>query len=157
MPSLQQLVVFRLDNQKYAVSLEAVERVIAAVEVTPLPEAPEILAGIINLRGRIVPVVDLRRRLGLSGREIALSDAFLVVRSTTRTMALIVDGVECVTEMAPRDLIVPEAIFPGIGVVEGVMCLDDGLIVILDLEKFLAIPNEKSLEQALQSQAAQAF
>lgn len=156
MKSTQQLVLFRSDDQKYALDLAAVERVIAAVEVTPLPEAPDIVAGIINLHGRILPVISLRRRLGLPDRELAPGDQLLVVRSSTRTLALVVDGVDGVVEMEPQDRVDPRVIFPGIGLVEGVMRLEDGLIVILDLGKFLSIPGEQALGQALSSREAQA-
>lgn len=152
----QPLVVFQSHCQKFALGLAAVERVVPAVEISPLPEAPDIVAGIFNLRGRIIPVINLRRRLGLPVRELALSDQFLVVRTSTRTMALIVDGVEGVIEPAACDLVPGTLVFPGIGLVEGVMRLEDGLIVILDLGKFLSLPGEQALGQALSSREAPA-
>ena len=149
MAERRQLVVFRLDQQKYAVDLTAVERVLPAVEIRPLPEAPAIVAGIINLHGRIIPVISIRQRLALTERDLGLTDQLLVVRSATRTLALIVDGVEEVAAIAPDNWVAANAIFPGIGLVEGVLRLDDGLIVIFDLDQFFSLPDDQALAQAL--------
>ena len=74
MSQLQQLVGFGLDGQHYAVNLAAVERIVHIVEVAPLPRAPEIVLGVINFSGRIIPVVDLRRRFRLPEKEAGLYD-----------------------------------------------------------------------------------
>ena len=63
------IVVFALDEQRYALHLLAVERVVRAVEVTALPEAPEIVLGVVNVKGRIVPVINVRRRFRLPERN----------------------------------------------------------------------------------------
>jgi purine-binding chemotaxis protein CheW len=65
-----QLVVFALDEQRYALRLTAVERIVRAVEVTPLPKAPQIVLGVIDAQGRIIPVVDVRQRFRLTEREV---------------------------------------------------------------------------------------
>ena len=71
-------VVFTLDGLFYAVSLSAVSRVIRAVEITPLPKAPPIVLGVINLGGRIIPVVNIRKRFLLPERELELTDQLIV-------------------------------------------------------------------------------
>jgi purine-binding chemotaxis protein CheW len=68
------LVVFTLDARRYAVPLSTVERIIRAVEITPLPQAPEIVLGVINVQGRIIPVVNTRKRFRLPECDIRLSD-----------------------------------------------------------------------------------
>jgi purine-binding chemotaxis protein CheW len=73
----QKLVIFTLDEQRYALHLAAVERVVRMVELTSLPKAPEIVLGVVNVRGRVVPVVNLRKRFGLAERGIRLSDHIL--------------------------------------------------------------------------------
>lgn len=146
----QQLIVFHVDNFKFAVYLPVVERVISAVEITPLPEAPDILAGIINVRGQVIPVINVRRRLGMAERDLELNDQFLIVRSSTRILALIADRVESVLETAAENIEKANTVFPGIGLVEGVMRLEDGMILIFDLEKFLSPPKEKALAQAIE-------
>lgn len=84
-------VVFVLEGQRYALALEQVERLLRAVEITPLPESFGMVCGVINLQGRVVPVLDLRRRFGLPGREIDVRDQLLVVRSGQTLIALPVD------------------------------------------------------------------
>ena len=78
MEKLNQLVVFFLNEQKYALYLPAVERVVSAIEVTPLPQAPDNVLGIINVMGKVIPVVNIRKRFGLPEREIDLSDQFII-------------------------------------------------------------------------------
>ena len=74
------LLIFRLDATRYAIPLETVERVIRAVAVTPVREESSTLWGVINLRGEIVPVIDTRRLLGLSERDLELEDVFVDLR-----------------------------------------------------------------------------
>jgi purine-binding chemotaxis protein CheW len=73
--------LFTLDAGRYALSLEVVERVVPALELTPLPTAPDIVQGVFNLHGRIVPVMNLRRRFGLPERAIELSDHLIVAQT----------------------------------------------------------------------------
>ena len=89
-----ELVVWRLGEQRYALPLTAVERVLPAAELTPLPDAPEVITGILNFQGRIVPVVDLRGRLGQLQRELALADQIVLARSARRVLAFAVDSVQ---------------------------------------------------------------
>ncbi|MDB6169570.1 MAG: chemotaxis protein CheW, partial [Verrucomicrobia bacterium] len=69
-----QIVVFRLDAQRYALSLTAVDRIARAVEITPLPNAPDIVLGVINVSGRVLPVLNLRRRFRMRERAISPAD-----------------------------------------------------------------------------------
>lgn len=85
MNNLNQLVVFTLDEQRYALHLAAVERIVRVVEVTPLPKSPEIVLGVVNVQGRIIPVVNIRKRFRLPEREIALSNQ-LIIASRSRRM-----------------------------------------------------------------------
>jgi purine-binding chemotaxis protein CheW len=84
-------VVFVLEGQRYALALEHVERLLRAVEITPLPDSFGTVCGVINVQGKVVPVLDLRRRFGLPGREIDVRDQLLVVRSGQTLIALPVD------------------------------------------------------------------
>ena len=77
---MSQCVVFTLDERFYAIRLSAVSRVVRAVEITPLPKAPPIVIGVINLGGRIIPVVNIRRRFRLPERELELTDQLIVAQ-----------------------------------------------------------------------------
>src|SRR4051812_7313846 len=96
MSAVLELVVFVLDGQRYAVPLDKVERVIRAVEVTPLPNAPAIVCGVIDVGGSVLPVLSLRRRLRLPEHEIQPGDQFLIARMTGRSVALVIDEVQSV-------------------------------------------------------------
>ena len=82
MSKFHHLVVFSLDDQQYALLLPVVERVINAVAVTPLPEAPDIVLGVINIYGEIIPVMNIRKRFGLPEREIDIKDQLIISRSS---------------------------------------------------------------------------
>ena len=144
-----QLIGFNLDDQRYALPLSAVERIIRAAAVTPLPKAPAIVLGIVNVGGRIVPVVNTRQRFRLPDREIEPRDQFILGRTGRRTVALVADEVSSVLERPERDVIAPHDILPGLEGVEGVVRLEDGMILIYDLNKFLSLEEETALDKAL--------
>ena len=149
MSQLQQLVGFGLDGQDYAVNLAAVERIVHVVEVAPLPRAPEIVLGVINFSGRIIPVVDLRRRFRLPEKEAGLYDYLMIARTSKRQLAFIVDRVTGVLEYPETEVTAADRIVPGLEYLAGVLKLKDGLIFIHDLESFLSLDEEKSLNRAL--------
>jgi purine-binding chemotaxis protein CheW len=143
------LVVFVLDEQLYALRLAAVERVVRAVEVMPLPKAPEIVLGVINAQGRIVPVVNVRKRFQLPEREVELSDQFIIARTSRRTVALVVDAVNDVVPCPEAQVVAAEKILPGLEHVSGVLKLSDGMIFVHDLDRFLSLDEEQALGEAM--------
>lgn len=143
------LVVFFLDDRRYGLHLDAVERVLPALDVTPLPKAPEIVLGLIDLKGKIIPVFDVRRRFRLREREIGLDDHFIVVNTSRRTVAFPVDSVGGVMEFPEQDIIDAKGIIPGLAHTGGVVKLKDGMLLIHDVEGFLSPEEEGSLEEAL--------
>ena len=149
MSSINQYVVFSLDEQLFALRLSAVERIVRAAEVAPLPGIPESVLGVINVRGQIIPVFDIRRRFGLPVREMELSDQFIIARSRLRRVALVVDTVRGVHQSDGKDTLASERILPGMERIEGVLKLKDGLILIHNLDEFLSLDEEKTLDAAL--------
>ncbi len=79
---ISQCVVFRLEEQRYALHLSQVERVVSMVAVSPLPQTPAVVVGVINYRGSVVPVLDLRPRFGFPHREVGLTDHLLLGRTS---------------------------------------------------------------------------
>ena len=144
------LVVFALDGQRYGLPLHGVERVLPMVAVSPLPQAPAVALGMINLHGEVVPVVDVRRRFGFSPREYGPTAHLLVTRTARRRLALPVDQVSGVLEVRPEDVTLPDAVLPGIAHVAGIVRLPDGLLFIHDLDAFLALDEERQLSEALE-------
>lgn len=144
-----QLVAFHLDNQHYALPLPAVERVVRAIEITTLPKAPEIVLGVVNIQGEIIPVINIRKRFQLPEREIALNDQFIIGRALQRKIALAADGVSGVLERSEQDVIASQEIHPALDYVEGVVKLEDGLLLIHDLNRFLSLDEDRGLHEAL--------
>jgi purine-binding chemotaxis protein CheW len=147
-PNLQ-LVVFALEDQRYALHLSTVERIVRAVEMTPLPKAPEIVIGVINVQGRIIPVFNIRRRFHLPEREIELSDQLIIANTARRTVALVVDTVDGVIERLSEEITPADQVLPRIEYVEGIVKLENGLVLIHDLDKFLSIDEETKLDEAV--------
>ena len=150
MNRLIRLVHFNLDDQKYALFLSAVVRIIRVVEITGLPKAPEIVLGVINMHGLIIPVFDIRKRFRLPQREMQLDDQLIIASTSKRTVALLVDSVNDVIEIPEEKIIAGEKILPGLEYVEGVVKTEDGMILIHDLEQFLSLQEEKALHEALE-------
>lgn len=144
-----QLLVFTVDDGRYALPVETADRAVRAVEIMSLPKAPEIVLGLINVRGQIVPVVNLRRRFRLPERDLELSDQLIIARTSTRTVALVVDSVTGVIKVSEGQIVEAGAILPGLEYVDGVAKLPDGLILIHDLDRFLSLEEEKALDEAM--------
>ena len=138
----QQFVVWTLDTQRYAVWLAAVERVVRLVAITPVPHAPDIVLGVINVQGRILPVVNLRQRFRLPERRRLLSDQLLIARTSRRTVALLVDAVTEVIACPEEAVLTGETVLPGMAYVEGVLRLADGLLLIHNLDTCLSLEEE---------------
>ena len=144
------MALFRLDEQRYALPLAAVERVLPMVAVSPLPQTPAIALGVINVHGTVIPVLDFRRRVNLPSREIGISGHLLIARTARRTVGLPVDEVLGAMEVDAQTVTGPQTVLPGIGQVTGIATLADGLLFIYDLDAFLSLEEELQLADALQ-------
>jgi len=145
----QPLVVFSLDDQRYALALARVQRAIRVVAITPLPDAPAIVLGIIDLGGAVIPVIDIRRRFNHPPRDVRLSDHLVVATTGKRTVALLVDETKGVIEASPERYAPAAEILPGLELVDGAVKLEDGLILIHDLERLLSLEEETAIDRAL--------
>ena len=150
--SSDSLVVFTIGEQQFAVGLAAVERVLRAVEIEALPDAPAGVRGVINLQGRIVPVCDLWVRFGRPARALRASDHLLIARTHWRTLALLVDSVVGVVPRGEAQVTMGPEILPGLEFTSGVMKLDGGLVLVHDIERFLSIEDHTALQLALNFQ-----
>ncbi len=149
------LLVFTLDSQRYALRFDVVERVVRAVAVTPVPEAPENVLGIINVQGRIVPVINMRLCFHHQEKEICTSDQFIIITTALRTFALAADSVLGVVQ-CPTERVVPSReILPHLERVEGVMILPDGMILISDIDRILSIDEVTALDGRLENLGAE--
>jgi purine-binding chemotaxis protein CheW len=148
-----QLLAFRLDERRYGLHLSQVQRAVRAVDATPLPRAPQIVSGVINLHGKVIPLLNLRRRLGFPEKEIGPDDQFIIARTSRRSVALVVDATIGVIEHPAEDIIAAGKILGRLEQIEGVVRLADGLLLIHDLDRFLSLDEERELEAAVSGTA----
>jgi purine-binding chemotaxis protein CheW len=133
-----QLVVFRVAGSEFGLPVESVGEILRMVAIAPVPEAPEWLPGVINLRGKVIPVVDLRVRLGLPREAPRLNTPILVAEAGGQAVGLIADSV---TELltVPLDAVEPPDERVGeAGAVKAVARAGERLILIFDLERVCA-------------------
>lgn len=144
-----QLLRFDLDDRSWGVPLAQVMRVIRAADYTPLPHAPGIVMGVIDLHGQVIPLLNIRRRFGLPEREIDLNDQFVIATAGGRPVALSVDAVKGVVECETSRIVAAGSVLPRLDQVEGLIQLEDGLTLIHDLDKFFSIDELRKLADAL--------
>jgi purine-binding chemotaxis protein CheW len=134
-PDEFQLVVFELGEERYGLDIATVYEIIRHQPVTAVPQAPAFVEGVINLRGRIIPVVDLRRRFGMPSGQLTRSSRIVVCEVAGTRVGLVVDGVSEVL-MVPVDAVeqTPEVASGGVGAyLRGIAKLGEHLVILLDL------------------------
>jgi purine-binding chemotaxis protein CheW len=147
------LVIFTLDENRFALKLSAVERVVRVVEITPLPKAPDIVLGIIDVQGGIIPVIDVRKRFRFPERETQLNDQLIIARTVKRTVALLADDVTGVMACPVERIVEGEKVVSGMAFVEGIVKIDEGMILIHNLDTFLSLDEENRLDDAIRESA----
>jgi len=149
MGGLVELVGFSLEGQRYALPLSVVRRVVFAVQVTPLPNAPGIVLGVVDFHGDVIPVLNVRRRFQLPERAIRVSDQFVIARSGGRMVALVIDAALGVIRCEQATIVPVSLLMSGQDQFQGVIKLDDELMLIHDLDKFLSLEDASTLDRAL--------
>ncbi|WP_412710084.1 chemotaxis protein CheW [Atrimonas thermophila] len=134
-----QLVAFRLGKETYAVDIQQVQEIIRMQQITAVPGAPFFVEGVINLRGRIIPVIDLRKRLGLPQGEKTDEVRIVVVEIPPHKVGMVVDAVEEVLRLSMEDIEPPSTLVASVDeqYLKGVGKTGDRLVVLLDLEAIL--------------------
>jgi purine-binding chemotaxis protein CheW len=142
-----ELVEVDVDGQRWALPLEAVERVVGMVAVSPLPGSPAGVSGVINVHGEIVAVLDLDVRIGRPSRDRGTRGRLLLARTSTRRVALAVDDVLGVVEVDRAAIGPPPEAVPA--PVAGIAALGDGVLLIYDVDAFLSPGDEQAVAAAL--------
>jgi len=148
-----QLVSFFLGDEEYAVDVLRVQGIDRVTEITRVPRAPEFVEGVINLRGKIVPIIDLRRRIGLPSKPPDRESRIIVVEMGREVVGLRVDSVREVLRV-PRSLTEPPpdmANAENNDFVEAVGKLDDRLILILNVDRILDSSERQALRDFSES------
>ena len=150
-----QVVGFRIGNEMYGVRIGAVREIVRVPEITTVPSAPDLIEGVINLRGKIIPVMDLRKRFGLTEIVQDKRNRILVVELDNKLIGLIVNAASEVLKIPPSDIEAPGSVFAEgeSSYVTGVGKLKGRLIILLDINKLLHRPEFKRLEEAAETVA----
>ena len=137
---LLQLVSFKIGNEEFGVDILNVQEINRMTQITKVPNSPEFVEGVINLRGKIIPVIDLRSRIGVIKKEADKNTRIVVVEIKEKIIGFIVDAVKEVLRI-PADITeAPPELVNGIDsdFIKAVGKLDDRLLILLDLEKIIS-------------------
>lgn len=145
---LLQLVSFKIGEEEFGVDILNVQEINKMVLITKVPNSPEFVEGVINLRGRIIPVIDLRTRLGLPKKVHDKDSRIIVVDLEGKTIGFIVDGVSEVLRIPVSITEAPPEIVSGINseFIKSIGKLEDRLLILIDLQKILSIEAKQKLE-----------
>ena len=148
-----QLVTFELGIESYGIDIMQVKSIEETKEVRPIPNAPAYVEGIFNLRGEIIPVINLHRRFHISRAQLddqdELLSGFLIIRLNGMHIAIIIDRVSRVLSVASDDIQPPPQMLTGIGAeyIEGVVNREGGYLIILDIDRLFNMRELAQLEQ----------
>lgn len=148
-----QLVTFQLGGEQYGIDIMEVEGMVKVEEVRQIPHAPDYVEGIFNLRGEIIPVINLHRRFHLRRPELSEEDqllsGFVIISIDSTHLAVVIDRVSRVVTVQRTDIQPPPQMISGIGAeyIQGVVQQDEGYLIILDIRKLFNLKELHELEK----------
>ncbi|MEI0604739.1 chemotaxis protein CheW [Brachyspira alvinipulli] len=142
------LVTFRLGSGEYAIDIMQAKEIIKMEKITLIPNAPDFVEGVINLRGNIIPIIDLKKRFNLEEIEGDKNTGIIIVKIEDVDMGIIIDSISKVVSISNSDIQPPPPMLSGIGqkYIKGVGKLEDKLLVVLDLEKLFTTDEEEETD-----------
>jgi purine-binding chemotaxis protein CheW len=152
------VVGFRVGRETYGVPITSLHEIVRVPEITVVPDAPDYLEGVINLRGKIVSVMDLRKRFGDKDATLKRQNRILVVEHSGKLAGLIVDSATEVLKIASEDVEAPPSVFQegGLNCVTGLGKVRGRLVVLLDMSKLLSPANLLQESEAIECKTAKA-
>ncbi len=148
-PSIREVLVFQVGGQRYGLPSVDVRELVRAVAITPLPHAPAVIEGVVDVRGCVLPVLDVRARFGLPTKSLEPSDHFIVASAGPRGVILRVDRAMHLALVDEASVQTPQTLGPSATYVAGVARIEGGLVLIHDLRTFLSAAEAASLDEAL--------
>lgn len=142
------VLVFKLADYEHAVDVRQVKEILGTYEIAPVVEAPEFVEGVIKLRGRIVPIMDLRKRLALPEAEKTYQSCIIIVRALKKFVGFIVDSASELLSIPTSMIEAPGEIVGGVRTrfIKGVVYLDDRFLVILNLDEILCMTEQELID-----------
>jgi len=150
---LLQLVTFHIGDEEFGVDILNIQGINRMVEVTKVPNAPDYVEGIINLRGKVIPIIDLRKRLGMVEKDYDKNTRFIVVEMKDKVIGFIVDSVNEVLRINKSVTEPPPPMVSGIDseFITAVGKLEDRLLILLDIERILSSEEKKELDSIVEN------
>lgn len=149
------VLIFEVDGHPYGLDTSQIIEVVRAVQPTRLAQAPDIVEGVINVRGRVAVVIDLRARFELTRRAIVPSDVLLLCEIDRRLFALRADTTRALHSIDASQLADTKQLGEAVSFMRGVLTLQDGLLLLCDLKSFLNEAEQLSLSRALARRAVE--
>ena len=151
-----QIVGFRVGSETFGVPIQSVHEIVRMMDITSVPDAPVYIEGVINLRGKIIPVIDLRKRFGKKEIKSSKKNRILVAEVGTKMVGLVVDSASEVLKMPPSDIDPPPNIFEDgeLNYVTGVGKLNGRLIILVELSKIMQRGELRRLGEAVENAGA---
>jgi purine-binding chemotaxis protein CheW len=143
------LLIFEVDGNRYALRASEVKELVRAALPARLAQAPDVIEGILNIRGRIAAVLDIRARFGLPRRALRSSDVLVLCEAGDRLLALRADAIVDLLHVPASSLASVRSVGPTAAYASGVVALADGLLLIADIPAFLSAAEEEVLARAL--------
>lgn len=145
----EQLVICKIEDEEFGVGIEEVQEIIRLPEITRVPRTPSFVEGVINLRGNVLPVIDLRKRFGLKATKKTNATRIVAVNVVNKTTGIIVDSVSEVLRLPKDDIEPPPPIVAGVEAkyLRGIGKLNDGkrLLILLNLNEVLTVKEKEEL------------
>jgi purine-binding chemotaxis protein CheW len=144
------LVTFRLGDDHFAADIFSVERVLRYTAPTSVPDMPEYIEGVIDYQGRVVPIVNLRRRFEMEHLEVRNETRILILHSDGEWIGVVVDAVTAVTPFDPATVAPPPRLFRGLAgeYLKGIVRMSERLVIFLDVERLLSSTERIALDRA---------
>lgn len=144
------LVTFRLGDDPFAADIFSVERVLRYTTPTSVPDMPEYIEGVIDYQGRVVPIVNLRRRFEMADVEVRNETRILILHSGGEWIGVVVDAVTAVTAFDPATVAPPPNLFRGLAgeYLKGIVRMGEKLVIFLDVERLLSSTERIALDRA---------
>lgn len=146
---LIQLVTFSIGEEEFGVDILKVQEIIRTMEITKVPRAEQFVEGVINLRGKVIPIIDLRRRFGLASKQYDKHTRIIVIEISNMIVGFVVDSVSEVLRIPSGTVEPPPAVVAGLDseYISGVGKLHDRLLILLDLDELLSNEDMEALGQ----------
>lgn len=144
---LLQLVTFNIGNEEYGVEILKVQEIIRTLEITKVPRSPAFVDGVINLRGKVIPIIDLRKRFGIETRAHDKNTRIIVIEVQAMIVGFVVDSVSEVLRIPSSTVEPPPSVVAGIDseYISGVGKLNDRLLIMIDLDRLLSAEERQGL------------